>query len=407
MSRRWAIRLTGALLVGALGIGVLALTEDDGASQGDPNVGQVRFLRNATTAFDSHLIAAERDRALQRFWNDHYWRVRGYSPFYERHTFEGSPSWTPPPTHFYRDLYAIYNNPRGRRVIARHPDWVLRDRDGNPLFIPFECSGGSCPQYAGDLGNPAFRANWITDAARTLANGYAGIHIDDVNLAMRVSNGAGDTVRPIDPRTGRPMTDADWRRYVADFTEQVRAEFPEAEIVHNAIWFVNRELPEVRRAVNAADYVELERGATDAGIEPGGGAFGFETFLRHIDWLHGRGVGVILEPYDLDTERREFELAVYFLTGDGTDAIASSFEANPDNWWPGWDTDLGEPEGERRTWNGLLRRDFSDGLVLLNPPGAPTVDAELDGEYETLDGEGVDSVTLESGTGLVLRAKAM
>jgi hypothetical protein len=403
MNRRRATVLVTVLVAGALGVvaGLVLLGDD-----GDEAAGEVRFLRSATTAFDPHLIAAESDPALQRFWHEHYWRMRGYAPFYDRHTFNGSPPWTPPPTHFYRDLYAIHNNESGRRLIATHPDWVLRDGDGNELYIPFDCSRGSCPQYAGDVGNPAFRAHWIAGAARTLSEGYTGIHIDDVNLLMRVSNGAGTFTRPIDPRTGGPMTDADWRRYVAEFTEQARAEFPDTEIVHNAIWFVERDQPEVARAVDAADYIELERGATDPGLAPGSGQYGFDTFLAHIDWLHDRGAGVILEPYNLNEERRQFELAVYFLVAGGGDAIASSFEADPDNWWPGWDTDLGAPDGERRIWNGLLRRDFADGIVLVNPPGAPTRVAELDGEYEDLDGERVDSISLAARQGLVLREES-
>jgi Hypothetical glycosyl hydrolase family 15 len=402
MNRLWAIGVTAVLIAGALGAAFVVLGDDDEGG-GNESVGQVRFLRSATTAFDPHLIAAEEDPALQRFWDAHYWRLRGFAPFYDRHTFDGSPPWSPPPTHLYKDLYAIYNNGAGRKLIAQHPDWVLRDAEGSPLFIPFECSRGSCPQYAGDVGSPAFRAHWIAGARRALSEGYAGIHIDDVNLAMRVSDGTGDAVRPIDTRTGRPMTDADWRRYVAEFTEQVRAEFPKAEVVHNAIWFVNRELPEVARAAAAADYVELERGATDPGISPGDGEFGFENFLQHIDWLHDRRVGVILEPYGLDEERRQFELAVYFLTGDGNDAIASSFEADPDNWWPGWEADLGAPEGEREIWNGLLRREFADGLVLVNPPGSPVRDVTLEGEYQDLDGEPVTSLSLEAPAGIVLR----
>jgi hypothetical protein len=400
MSRGRAAILVVAAIAAALGLAALMLAPRE---DGDEAAGELRFLRSATSAFDPQLLAAERDPELQRFWHGHYWRMRGYAPFYDRHTFDGSAPWTPPPTHVYRDLYAIYNNPSGRRLIAEHPDWVLRDAAGEVLYIQYDCSGRSCTQYAADVGSPGFRRHWIAGAARSLAQGYVGIHIDDVNMAFRVSDGAGRFTRPIDPRTGAPMADADWRRYVAEFTEQVRDAFPDTEIVHNAIWFVNREHPEVARAVDAADYIELERGATDPGLTAGAGKYGFETFLAHIDWLHARGAGVILEPHDLDAAGREFELAVYFLIGDGNDAIASSFEANPGNWWQGWDTDLGAPEGERRVWNGLLRRDFADGIVLVNPPGAPARVADPDGDYENLDGEDVDRVSLQQSHGLVLR----
>ena len=48
---------------------------------------------------------------------------------------------------------------------------------------------------------------------------------------------------PIDPRTGQAMTEADWRRYMAEFTEQIRAALPGKEIVHNAIWFAGHDDP--------------------------------------------------------------------------------------------------------------------------------------------------------------------
>ena len=41
----------------------------------------------------------------------------------------------------------------------------LRDGGGNKLYIPWGCSGGTCPQYAADVGNPAYRA-WFIDQVR-------------------------------------------------------------------------------------------------------------------------------------------------------------------------------------------------------------------------------------------------
>ena len=33
------------------------------------------------------------------------------------------------------------------------------------------------------------------------------------------------------------MTAENWRRYLAEFMEQIRREIPGAEIVHNSLWF--------------------------------------------------------------------------------------------------------------------------------------------------------------------------
>ena len=147
--------------------------------------------------------------------------MRGYAPFFNR-----ALDWAPP-AHLYRDLYAIYRDRAAdRRLLVRHPSWVLRDSLGRPLYIPWGCSAGSCPQYAADIGNPRWRAHWIAEARERFRRGYSGIFIDDVNMLMRVANGSGAFVRPFDPRTLAPMTDADWRRYVAEFTDQIEAALP-------------------------------------------------------------------------------------------------------------------------------------------------------------------------------------
>src|SRR5439155_17702141 len=116
-------------------------------------------------------------------------------------------------------------------------EWILKDSAGNNLYIPWGCSGGTCPQYAGDIGNPAWRQYFIDNAKALMAKGYKGLFIDDVDMDMNVGNGQGQQVAPIDPRTGAAMTDTAWKGYFADFLEQVHAALPGVEITHNAVWF--------------------------------------------------------------------------------------------------------------------------------------------------------------------------
>ena len=105
------------------------------------------------------------------------------------------------------------------------------------MYIPYGCDNGSCPQYAGDPGNPDFRNWWISNAKRVLSHGYKGLWIDDANLVFRVSDGNGNFRAPHDPRTGQDMTEDAWRGYVAGFLQQIRSSIPDTELVHNSIWF--------------------------------------------------------------------------------------------------------------------------------------------------------------------------
>ena len=167
----------------------------------------------------------------------------------------------------YDDAYAIYP---GSQMASQHPEWILKDAAGNNLYIPYGCSGGSCPQFAGDISNVEFRRNWIAEASAHIAHGYRGLFVDDVNLEQRTGNGQGQQVAPVDRSTGQPMSAASWRAYMAEFMAEIRAALPNAEIVHNALWFANSDAgtndPSIRREIESANYVLLERGVNDSGL---------------------------------------------------------------------------------------------------------------------------------------------
>ncbi|MGZ5310194.1 MAG: putative glycoside hydrolase [Solirubrobacterales bacterium] len=372
----------------------LAAAAPAGAATTGP--GKVNLIRNATSSFDPYLTGST---GAQRQWiADTYWRIRGYDPFFAN---VGATSWTGP-AHYYEDLYAIYRDvPADQQLLAAHPDWVLRDAAGRALFIPYDCNGQTCTQYAADFGNPGYRSWWISRAQSTLAKGYEGIFIDDVNMEMRAGNESGQDVTPIDPRTGAAMTAASWRRYMAEFTEQIDAALDGYEIVHNTHWWVDHSDPYVQRQIDSADMIELERGYNDGGLVAGAGAWGFERLMAHVDWLHSRGKSAIFEPYNLNAAKQEYELAAHYLTKAASDAIASDFRADPGNFSDDWLTDLGAPLGARYRWNGLWRRDYANGIALVNQPGQPTRTAELE-PYRTLAGQQVSSVTLGASRGAVL-----
>jgi hypothetical protein len=202
------------------------------------------------------------------------------------------------------------------------------------------------------------------------------------------------------------MTLADWRRYMAEFMELLRKNAPHAEIAHNAIWYAGSTSDVyIRRQIAAADYINLERGATDRGLVYGAGTWGFETFLAYVDFVHARGRSVILMDYGTSASDREFALASLFLVNGGRDMLASNQLAwtAPDTWWSGYDTYLGQSNGSRVKWQGLLRRDFECGLVLANQPGAPVLTVALPGIYTTIEGTRVSSVTLQPRQARVLR----
>jgi hypothetical protein len=378
--------------------GILCLLASSAAvAAGDGgNAGHVYYQRLAAPDLDRWTNSP--DSKAQRWFRDHFFRMGVFSPYFDSRT-----AWYPNAL-FYKNLYGL---PPDSHAYAEHPDWALRDQRGHPLYIPWNCTGTTCPQYAGDIANPAFRTWWITEARATLARGYRGIWIDDVNAEFRVSDGAGKPLPPTDRVTGQTMTWAAWRGYVAAFLEQIRAAFPKAEIVHNSIWFAGPEGvrdadPAIRRQIAAADNINIERGiATDKGLTGGTGIWSIHALFDFVDRVHAAGHGVTLEEYTVDRPGLEYSLAGYFLISTGRDRIGDA-ATNPGNWWKGFDVDLGEAAGPRTWHDGVFQRTFSGGMVLLGEPGLSPRKISLPHTFSTLDGEKVNSVDIRAREGIIL-----
>ncbi len=171
--------------------------------------GQVRFVKDANTSFDPEDVQAN-----ATWINRHLYRMTGYAPWFDRNL-----GWYHR-ARVYADAYAIY---RGSTVASRHPGWIVRDAAGNRLYIPFQCSRGSCPLFAADISNRAWRSYYVSTVKAAVTKGYEGVFVDDVDMWANTSNGAGQLVAPIDHNTGKPMTDEVWRSYMVRFMEELRA----------------------------------------------------------------------------------------------------------------------------------------------------------------------------------------
>lgn len=365
--------------------------------------GDVRVFKFADRSFDRFTSAP--GPQLRGFIRERYTRLVAFSPYFDTRT-----SWYPDALS-YQDLYAIYSD--GRTDTAdKHPEWILRDDRGRRLYIPFGCENGTCPQYAGDPGNARFRRWWIDRAKAAIERGYRGIYVDDANMDMRVGDGRGKDRRPVDPRTGGPMTDAAWRRYVSGFVRQLRRELPpRAEVVLNALWYAgearDRDV-DVRRQLAAADTIVLEHGVNDDGLQGGDGPWSVREFLRYVDRRHAEGKSIVMYGGGGLPHQREYGLAGYLLVSNGRDAYGNpEAGTDPDRWWSGLDVSLGRARGVRYEWKGLIRRDFEHGMVLLNVPDAPTRHIELPPGLRALDGRPRTSVTLGPKRAAILATPAV
>jgi hypothetical protein len=383
------------IILGFLLVAVFSMGSSLVGTASADTAGTVHFLGFADSTYDQ--FTSNPTTSTQEWFGGHMWRMVVFSPYFDSRTSWYSNGWV------YDDSYAIY---RGSSLTSEHPEWILKDAAGNPLYIPSGCSGGTCPQYAGDISNPEFRQNWINELKSEVAHGYKGVFVDDVNMEMQVSNGQEQIVAPIDNSTDKPMTSDQWRGYMAQFMEEVRAQLPKIEIAHNVIWFAHEHAgisnPSIRAEIESANYIFLERGVNDSGLTGGTGPWSVNALLSFVDQVHSLGRHVVLDGTASDTQGLTYNLASYFLVSNGQDAVRGGGQT-PTNWWTGWNVSLGEATGSRYEWSNLLRRDFTDGTVLVNPPGSPTQTVSLSSPMQDIDGNTITSVTLPGGSGAILR----
>jgi hypothetical protein len=199
------------------------------------------------------------------------------------------------------------------------------------------------------------------------------------------------------------MTYDEWKSAIADFTQQIRWNLPNAEIVHNSIWFAGGDQrdydPNVIREIQSADYINCERGISDDGLTSGDGPWSVNAFLRFVDHVHSLGKHVIFDEYGFNGE---YGIAGYFLINDGQDGLGNQ-QVAPFYTAAEYFVDLGDPKGPRYNWNGMLRRDFANGTVLVNPARSGVASGNVGGNAYNIYGSWSQSVWLGGGQGLIIK----
>jgi Hypothetical glycosyl hydrolase family 15 len=381
----WVATLLAALCVAA----TLAMADQTSEAV---DAGAVHLVKDARTEFDRTDV-----RANAAWLNTHFSQMTGYAPWFNKNL-----KWYRH-ARLYDDAYAIY---KGSRLEKEHPEWILTDVKGNRLYIPAGCSNGTCLQWAADISNPAFRAFWIKNLRATLAKGYAGVFIDDVNIAIDTSNGRGEIVAPRDRKTGGVMTNQAWGTYFDLFMKEVRAATPGYEITQNEQPSVGSPAtnPLIAAALREANWNDLEFGVDAPWLLGGTGPYSLYAFLAYVDSVHALGTNVDMSGYGSTPQEMQYTLAGYLLISNGHDLLTVPHSEGVGlRLWSGWHVNLGEALGPRvRSSKGLFERRFTGGVVYLNEPGAPATTITLPKPLINAEGRTVTSVTLAAKSAAVL-----
>lgn len=279
---------------------------------------------------------------------------------------------------------------------ARQPSFYLRARGGRRFT-----SASYAFLYAADVGDPAYQRRWTHNVLQALEQApWDGVLVDDANPTIR-HHYRVDRVR-------RYPTDASYGaatgRALGVIGPRLRAA-GKLVIANVGDWRLHR--PEVRR------WLDDVSGAMEEQFTKFGGSGRGTGYLPEQDWLAERAAQADAERKGkwflgvAHSDRRDRAAARYgwasiLLGAQGRSFFSLAADYTTESWFPEFGSRLGAPTGPSRAGpDGIHRRRFADGLVVVNPTSR-AARVTLGGRYDGSGLVGASQATLRPHTGLVL-----
>jgi hypothetical protein len=244
------------------------------------------------------------------------------------------------------------------RIQQEHPDWFLRDREGNIIR-----KGDNVYM---DAGNLEYRQFWLERAQQMQAEfGWDGIFIDNVEASL-------DKLKRLDSPPANYKDNAEYQTAIEGFLKYLYDGFfkPQnvsvmaniIELKDKDIWF---------RYMQYLDGAMIEAFSVDYNNR----YLIFNEWQRQIDiaiqtQALGKSVILVAQGEADDQAREEFALASYLLVNDGNAFFRYTNSDNYEKVWlyDNYSIDLGAPL-DTAYREGIItwRRDFEKGSVTINP----------------------------------------
>lgn len=252
-----------------------------------------------------------------------------------------------------------------------------------------------------NVSDPGFRRYWSDSiAAQVQAGDYDGVFLDSASPALL----QWEARNPEDPRLratgarynafpelGGKTWIAAWEEWITDLDRSLAAKG--IPLIPNA--------GALATTWDNTDY-SLTAGVFCEGfLDPGLSPVDWRAAMNQTLSLVRQHKIVILQSYvsPTDVAKRRYLLANYLLA-KGSQTYVAYFASTLD-WYPEWTLDLGVAKGSASrvddlSWKGVYRRDFANGLVLVNP-GERDVRVDLADTFKRVLPEGGGRVA-ENGT---------
>jgi len=324
----------------------------------------------------------------------------------------------------YRNLKDIYDYWTDEWNLTNNSGWLLKNASGSYLRSP------TWPEnYLVDITNPDYQ-KWVANTIKSWINQYP--FFDGVFADNSIGSDAGEwtwdsTSRPINPKTGTYFTDEEIRNAYIQLHREIKNAIGSKTLVCNGIWNGNRFYERF------SSYNEIISNSPLDGIMSEGlwYADGGSWFSEN-DWLNSLNFLVWIQDNFLKNHLDRYFIGVFYSTGTLPQGctqeqmtlygFASTLlgAKNSQNYvsiggdvykYPNLlafvqrlrNIDIGYSENDYHVISGthVYARDFSKAKVLVNPT-ASSYTVSLDGNYKTLDGTTVSSITMNAHMGTIL-----
>jgi hypothetical protein len=279
---------------------------------------------------------------------------------------------------------------------ATNPGWFLKDQNGNPAL-----DGNYANDFLMDVGNPAYQQACATHAtAIAKQSGFDGVFFDDVTAQLGWNLAPGASVPAYATTSGWQAAMSSMLAYAGP---QLRAQ--------GLLTFGN-----IGGAVGTPGLWQQWNAPLDGAEEESWGGAGsvaqqihdWPAKLAEAAWSEANGKYVLLHSYAGDEAGNTFGLASMMLVANGWSSYSTSNVGLSEAWYPEYVTaqQLGASAGPYRLLaNGVYERVFAEGIVLVNPTGAPVASFSLGGgQYSGSGLVGVTSISLPAtGAAVLLR----
>jgi Hypothetical glycosyl hydrolase family 15 len=246
---------------------------------------------------------------------------------------------------------------------AEHPEWFLRNTSGTRFT-----SASHRYLWAADIGERSYQDRWAEGVLGELVSeGWDGVFIDDANPTMKYHYSVEEVAKyPSDSAYSGAV-----RTALSTIAPRVQAA-GKLVVANLGSW---GEFPSVGN-----DWLQFLDGAMDEmflkwGNTPGQGYASTSRWQAQLEAVkfaerHGKLYLGVIHSTAADAAAARYGYATMMLGSDGRAQFALAQDYTNETWFPEYDYDLGRPIGpERAGPDGVHRRDFERGLVLVNPTG--------------------------------------